>query len=105
MYVQNEKQLKTFLIYKNGTKTCTIANLYSSKYHRRKKLETCQERPHMVSGCVLSGDHLFKTTTFEWSDEWSSYTGLTVFLVNSTHNIFTLAENAFNPFMTEAVII
>ena len=44
---------------------------------------------------ILLEDHLSKTTTFEWSEEWSSYTGLTGFLVNSTHNIFTLSENAF----------
>ena len=43
---------------------------------------------------VLSGDHLSQTTTFEWSQEWSFYTGLTVFLVNGTHSIFTLSVNA-----------
>ena len=31
MYVQNQKSLKTFLIFKNGTKTPEIANLHSSK--------------------------------------------------------------------------
>ena len=36
---------------------------------------------------VLKDDHLSKTTTFEWSQEWSPHTGLTVFLVNSTHNV------------------
>ena len=28
---------------------------------------------------VLQDDHLSKTTTFEWSQEWLSYTGLTVY--------------------------
>ena len=46
-----------------------------------KKLKTCQERPHLVSGRFLKvfllDDYLPKTTTFEWSQEWSSYTGLT----------------------------
>ena len=36
---------------------------------------------------VLKDDHLSKTTTFEWSQGWSPHTGLTVFLVNSTHNV------------------
>ena len=27
---------------------------------------------------VLYDDHLSKTTTFEWSQEWLGYTGLTV---------------------------
>ena len=50
-----------------------IANLYSSKYYRGKKLKTCQEWPHL-----LKDNYLPKTTTFEWSQESSSYTGLIV---------------------------
>ena len=52
---------------------CAIANLYSSKYYRGKKLKKCQEWPHL-----LKDNYLPKTTTFEWSQESSSYTGLIV---------------------------
>ena len=39
----------TFKMKSNlGTKTCAIANFYSSKYYRGKKLKTCKERPHLV---------------------------------------------------------
>ena len=38
------------LIFKNGTKTCAIANLYSSKYYHWKKIKTCKERPYLISG-------------------------------------------------------
>ena len=31
-----KSNLKTFLIFKNDTKTCAIPNLYSSKYYREK---------------------------------------------------------------------
>ena len=34
MLRQNEKELRTLLILENGTKTCAIANVYSSKYYR-----------------------------------------------------------------------
>ena len=32
---------------------------------------------HFILG-VLQDDHLPKTTTFEWFEKWTSYTGLTV---------------------------
>ena len=61
--------------------------------YREKELKTCQERPYLVSGHFI--EVFCETTTFEWSQEWSSHTGVTIFLVNSTHNIFTLSQNAF----------
>ena len=84
------------LIFKNGTKTSAIANFYSSKHYRGKELKTCQERPYLHSGRFI--EVFYKTTTFEWFQERSSYTGLTAFLVKSTHNIFTLSGNAFKTF-------
>ena len=41
-----KSNLKTSLIFKNVTKTCAIANLYSNKHYRGKKTKkTCQGRP------------------------------------------------------------
>ena len=58
-----KSNLKIFLIFKNGTKTCAIANLYSSKYCCvKKKLKTCQEQPHLVSDHVIMV--FYKTTTW-----------------------------------------
>ena len=40
----------------------TIANLYSSKYYcEKKKLKTCQERPHLTSGRFIKV--FYKKTT------------------------------------------
>ena len=47
---------------------CAIATLYSSKYYRGeknkillgKKIKSCQEQPHLLSGCFLK---LFNKTT------------------------------------------
>ena len=52
----------TFKMKSNlGTKTCAIANHYSSKYYRGKKLKTCQEQPYLVSGHFI--EVLCKATT------------------------------------------
>ena len=61
MYIQNEKYLKIFLLFKNGTKTCAIANLYSSKYYHGKKIKTCQEQSYLVNGRLI--EVFYKTTT------------------------------------------
>ena len=44
-----------------GTKTCAIEDLYSSKDYRGKKLKTCQERPHLLSGRFI--EVFYKATT------------------------------------------
>ena len=43
----------------------------------QKETKTCQEQPNLVSVCLIQ--FFYKMTTFEWSQEWSSYTGLTVY--------------------------
>ena len=60
----------TFLIFKNDTKTCIIANLYPIKYYRGKKLKTCQERPQLVSFQFIKA--FYKTTT---SPKWPLLSG------------------------------
>ena len=47
-----------------------------------KKLKTCQGRLHFLSGHFIKV--FYKTTTFEWSQEWSSYTGWMVWLYNGS---------------------
>ena len=57
---------------------CTITYFHTSKYyHGDEKLKTCQEQPHLLSGRFIKVFHKM-TTTFEWCQEWSSYTGLSV---------------------------
>ena len=56
-----KNNLKIFLILKNDTKTRAITNLYSSKYCCGKKLKTCQEWSHLVSGRFIK--MFYKTTT------------------------------------------
>ena len=36
---------------------------------------------------VLEDEHLSKTTSFEWSQEWSSYTGLSVHALLQQKNV------------------
>ena len=73
----------TFKMKSNlGTKICAIANFYSGKYYRGKKTKNVPRAS--TFGLWSFYRSVFKATTFEWSEEWSSYTGLTVFLVNST---------------------
>ena len=49
------------------------------------KIKNCQERPDSVCGHFIKV--FYKTTTFEWSQKWSSYAGLTelLFLAHSGH--------------------
>ena len=45
------------------------------------KTFSCSEWSHLASGPFMKA--FYKTTTFEWSQGWSSYTGLTVALLPS----------------------
>ena len=45
------------------------------------KTFSCSEWSHLASGPFMKV--FYKTTTFEWSQGWSSYTGLTVALLPS----------------------
>ena len=65
---KDKSNLKTFSIFKNGTKTCEIANLYSRKSlfsmkHSQweEKLKTCQEWPDLVCGYFIKV--FYKTNT------------------------------------------
>ena len=60
-----KSNLKNF--YSSRMAPWAIANLYSSKYYRGKK----------TKNLPIDGN-LPKATTFEWFQEWSPYTGLTV---------------------------
>ena len=55
-----------------------IAKLYSSKYYSRKKTKNKPRTTTFAQWSFYKGDlednYLPKTTTFEWSEEWSSYT-------------------------------
>ena len=57
MYVQNEKYFKTFVIFKNGTKSLNCKSFKK----KTNKLKTCQERPHLLSGRFIKV--FYKTTT------------------------------------------
>ena len=60
---------------------CTITNLYSSKhYHWDKKTKHLSRTTIFAKWLfyVFYNDHLPKMISFEWSQEWLSYTGLTV---------------------------
>ena len=67
-----------FLVYVR-----TIANLYSTKYYQRKKTKNLTRTTSclvLLSDCFKRKPpaHLPKSTSFEWSQEWSSHTGFTV---------------------------
>lgn len=69
MYVQNQNWFKTFYIFKNGTKTPKIANLYSHKdlfalghSFGRKKPKTCSEQPHLASGSLMKVFYMTSTS-------------------------------------------
>ena len=53
-----------------------FSNHYLSKYYRgKKKLKASQEQPHIFSDSFIK---VLYETTFDWFQEWSFHTGLTV---------------------------
>ena len=75
---------KTFYIFKNGTKTPKMANLYSRKdlFIRHplwwEKPKTCSERQHVANGPFIKVSYMMNT-----SPRLSSYTSLTACLAKT----------------------